>query len=115
MEDFTIFKIKQYTEIDGFGYYTKKAIYTKIEDILRHVYGNTTKDLFDCVEVEGIEKTLPQLYKEINDKMLVVFPINSTTLLNDMNSYIKMGFTVVLMRHKDFSRFKKAYENYIVV
>lgn len=115
MEKFTVYKIKQYTKIDGFGYYTKKAVYTKLKDIIQHVYGNTTKDLFTSAEVESAEKTTAQLYKEINNNLLAVAPINSTMLLSDLNNYINMGFSVVLMRHKDFLRFKKEYEQYLIV
>ena len=119
-KEYTIIQVKSYKKYSTcYGFYNDtKKVYKTLDDIITHFYSNNTKDLIsDYKDVETIRQTvtLERLYQDINNNMLAVFPINSTTYLSDISSYIKMGFNIVFMSHKDYKQFKKDYQDFITL
>ena len=119
-KEYTIIQVKSYTKYSTcYGFYNDtKVVYKKFDDIINHFYSNNTKDLIgNYKNVETIRQTvtLKKLYQDITNNMLAVFPINSTTYLSDIKPYIKMGFKVVFMSHKDYKQFKKDYQDFITL
>ena len=114
-KEYAIIQVKSYRKIDFSG---NKKVYKTLDDIITHFYSNNTKDLIgNYKDVETIRQTvtLERLYQDINNNMLAVFPINSTTYLSDISSYIKMGFNIVFMTHREYTQFKKDYQDFIAL
>lgn len=104
-----IASIKDYTKKDFSG---NSKTYKKMDDIIAHFWSNNTKDLLRGSGARvswSYNNTVEQLAKKIQDDRLAIFPINSTTYLSDILSWVKMGFKIVFMTHKDYKEFKKEY------
>lgn len=116
-KEYAIIHVNSYTKDEAcYGFYNSKT-YKKLDDIIAHFWSNDIKDLLkdSGVRVSYTFNTFNKIYQEINNGLLAVFPINSTTYLSDIKPYIKMGFKIVFMSHKEYKQFKKDYQDFITL
>ena len=114
-KEYTIITIDSYTKRD---YFCNSKTYKKFDDIITHFYSNNTKDLLKDSGIKAsyiFNNTLDNIAWSIENDRWAIFPINSTTYLSDIKPYIKMGFKVVFMSHKDYKQFKKDYQDSITL
>lgn len=114
-KQYAIITVNSYTKKDFLG---NGKTYKKLDDIINHFYSNNTKDLLNNSGVTAsyvINDKLDDIAWSIENDRWAVFPINSTTYLSDIIPYIKMGFKIVFMFHKDYKQFKKDYQDFMAL
>ena len=105
----------QLMSFEGLGGYVWGEWRTKkisLADYLKQnrFYCNTTKDFFEMKDTQFNSKwlTIEEIEKAI-EKKIVIFPINSSTYVNEIENYISLGFSVRFMKDRDFHKMKKEY------
>ena len=74
-----------------------------------------TKDLFICTKdnekrLRSGALTFKELTQRVIDGKIAVFPIWEKQTVENVEGHIKYGFTVILLRYKDFNNFVEYYK-----